>query len=636
MKALGHLNKYFWKYKGKLLLGLFYIVLTNVLTVYSPQLINEGVAVLRIANENQFEPLAKKIESGEVVDKDAEIGKGEIVLPASLRFISKVFGIEEQSLSQFDGYKGLLASITLIGLLLAVLYSAVFLVKGVFLFYQRQTIIVMSRYIEYDLKNEVFEQYQKLSPSFYKKNNTGDIMNRISEDVSRVRMYLGPAVMYTINLVVMVIMVVYMMFTIDVELTLYALAPLPLLSISIFFVSKKINRKSDHVQSQQSFLSTLVQESISGIRVLKAYNREQFARKNFEKESNEYKKRALGLVKVDALFMPIIMLLVGLSTILTIYIGGIKVVDGTLELEHVFQFIFYVNMLTWPFASVGWVTSLVQQAEASQQRINNFITAKSDVEDTGKRKEKLKGDIEFKNVSFKYPDSGIQAISDLSFKVNAGETIAVIGRTGSGKSTLANLLNRLYEPDFGEILLDGKPINTYQLQFMRSNMGYVPQEVFLFSDSVRNNIAFGLHEADQNLVIQAAKDADIHDNIMQFPSNYDTQLGERGINLSGGQKQRISIARAIIRDPAILIFDDCLSAVDTQTEEKILQSLKRIMKGKSSVIISHRVSSIKHADKILVLERGKIVEEGNHESLLSKQGLYAELHRKQLLEEAKV
>ncbi len=636
MKALGHLNKYFWKYKGKLLLGLFYIVLTNVLTVYSPQLINEGVAVLRIANENQFEPLAKKIESGEVVDKDAEIGKGEIVLPASLRFISKVFGIEEQSLSQFDGYKGLLASITLIGLLLAVLYSSVFLVKGVFLFYQRQTIIVMSRYIEYDLKNEVFEQYQKLSPSFYKKNNTGDIMNRISEDVSRVRMYLGPAVMYTINLVVMVIMVVYMMFTIDVELTLYALAPLPLLSISIFFVSKKINRKSDHVQSQQSFLSTLVQESISGIRVLKAYNREQFARNNFEKESNEYKKRALGLVKVDALFMPIIMLLVGLSTILTIYIGGIKVVDGTLELEHVFQFIFYVNMLTWPFASVGWVTSLVQQAEASQQRINNFITAKSDVEDTGKRKEKLKGDIEFKNVSFKYPDSGIQAISDLSFKVNAGETIAVIGRTGSGKSTLANLLNRLYEPDFGEILLDGKPINTYQLQFMRSNMGYVPQEVFLFSDSVRNNIAFGLHEADQNLVIQAAKDADIHDNIMQFPSNYDTQLGERGINLSGGQKQRISIARAIIRDPAILIFDDCLSAVDTQTEEKILQSLKRIMKGKSSVIISHRVSSIKHADKILVLERGKIVEEGNHESLLSKQGLYAELHRKQLLEEAKV
>jgi ATP-binding cassette subfamily B protein len=375
---------------------------------------------------------------------------------------------------------------------------------------------------------------------------------------------------------------------------------------------------------------------MSGIRVLKAYNREAFARKNFEKESNEYKKRALSLVKVDALFMPIIMLLVGLSTILTIYIGGIKVVDGSLELEHIFQFVFYVNMLTWPFASVGWVTSLVQQAEASQQRINNFLTAKSDVEDTGRNKEKLKGDIEFRNVSFKYPDSGIQAISDLSFVVKAGETIAVLGRTGSGKSTLANLLNRLYEADSGEILLDGKKISSYQLQFMRSNMGYVPQEVFLFSDSVRNNIAFGLHEANQDLVIQAAKDADIHDNIMQFPSNYDTQLGERGINLSGGQKQRISIARAIIRDPSILIFDDCLSAVDTQTEEKILQSLKRIMKGKTSVIISHRVSSIKHADKIIVLERGKIVEQGNHESLISKQGLYAELHRKQLLEEAKV
>jgi ATP-binding cassette subfamily B protein len=636
MKALRHLNKYFWKYKGKLLLGLFYIVLTNILTVYSPQLINEAVAVLRVANEEKFEPIQQKIKDGIAVDKDAEVGEGTIKLPASLKFVNWVLGKEESEIAHYKGYNGLLTSVTTLGILLAILYSIVFLVKGVFLFYQRQTIIVMSRYIEYDLKNEVFDQYQKLSPSFYKMHPTGDIMNRISEDVSKVRMYLGPAIMYTLNLVVIVIMVVYVMFLIDVELTLYALTPLPLLSVSIFIVSKRINEKSDKVQQQQSLLSTMVQESMSGIRVLKAYNREAFARKNFEKESNEYKKRALSLVKVDALFMPIIMLLVGLSTILTIYIGGIKVVDGSLELEHIFQFVFYVNMLTWPFASVGWVTSLVQQAEASQQRINNFLTAKSDVEDTGRNKEKLKGDIEFRNVSFKYPDSGIQAISDLSFVVKAGETIAVLGRTGSGKSTLANLLNRLYEADSGEILLDGKKISSYQLQFMRSNMGYVPQEVFLFSDSVRNNIAFGLHEANQDLVIQAAKDADIHDNIMQFPSNYDTQLGERGINLSGGQKQRISIARAIIRDPSILIFDDCLSAVDTQTEEKILQSLKRIMKGKTSVIISHRVSSIKHADKIIVLERGKIVEQGNHESLISKQGLYAELHRKQLLEEAKV
>jgi len=636
MKSLQHLNKYFLKYRWRFALGTIFIVLTNIFNVYSPQLINEGIAVLRKANENYFSPLQSALKENPDLDKNEFVQSGNLELPESLQYLSKWFHWDVADLATFSDHSDLMMTVAKLGLLLALLYLVVYVIKGIFLFYTRQTIIVMSRLIEFDLKNEVFDKYQLLSPAFYKMNNTGDIMNRISEDVSKVRMYLGPAVMYTLNLIVLFVLVVAVMLSIDVELTLYALTPLPILSVSIFYISKLINKKSEKVQRQQSHLSTLVQESISGIRVLKAYNREKNAEENFSTQSDDYKEKTLSRVKVDALFMPIIMLLVGLSTILTIYIGGIKVVNGELQIEHIFQFVFYVNMLTWPFASVGWVTSLVQQAEASQKRINEFLHLSPDIQNDGTIKDEIQGEIKFDQVAFTYPDSGVKALKNISFSIEAGKTLAIIGRTGSGKSTMANLLCRLYEPASGEISIDGKSIEEWDLYYLRSQVGYVPQDIFLFSDSIRNNIKFGTDEISDELVEQAAKDADIHDNIKTFPKGYDTLLGERGINLSGGQKQRVSIARAIIKNPSILIFDDCLSAVDTETEEKILQSLKRIMKDKTSIIISHRVSSIKHADKIIVLDDGEIIEEGSHENLISKGGSYAELYQKQLLEESAV
>lgn len=639
MKSLKHLNKYLWKYRGKLFLGFVFILLTNLLGVYTPKIISEGIRVLRQANERYFEPVSKKAEEVGGLShlseeqKDAIVGEGKLDLPAPLQVMAEMLGYDRDTSWSFSGHKGLISAIAAVVLMLALLYVIVHTLKGVFLFYQRQMLIVMSRYVEFDLKNEIFDQYQRLTPSFYKMNNTGDVMNRISEDVSKVRMYLGPAIMYTINLVVLIVMVVYVMLRIDWEMTLYSLAPLPLLSVSIFYVSRKINKKSDEVQQQQSYLSTLVQEAISGIRVLKAYNREKYNREHFSGESSEYKRRSLSLVKVDALFMPIIMLLIGLSTILAIYIGAIKVLSGELGIEKIFEFVFYVNMLTWPFASVGWVTSLVQQAEASQTRINEFLHSRPDIEDLGSDEKVIQGEIEFRHVSFVYPDSGTKALDDVSFRVQPGKTLAILGRTGSGKSTLAHLVNRLYEPQNGEILIDGLSVSAYKLNSLRSQSGYVPQEVFLFSDTIGNNIAFGKVDAGEAEIEEAARMAGIHDNIMEFPSGYNTLLGERGINLSGGQKQRISIARAIIRQPAILIFDDCLSAVDTQTEELILTNLEKIMKGRTSLIISHRVSSIRHADHILVLDRGRIVEEGRHEQLIALGGVYSEMHRRQQLEE---
>lgn len=634
MKSLQHLNKYFLKYRWRFALGTVFIVLTNIFNVYSPQLINEGVAVLRKANENYFAPLQEALKANPDLDKNEFVKSGNLELPESLQYLSKWFNWDVSDLASFVDHSDLLVTVAKLGLLLAILYIVVYIIKGIFLFYTRQTIIVMSRLIEFDLKNEVFDKYQLLSPAFYKMNNTGDIMNRISEDVGKVRMYLGPAVMYTLNLIVLFVLVVAVMLSIDVELTLYALTPLPILSVSIFYISKLINKKSEQVQRQQSHLSTLVQESISGIRVLKAYTREKSSEANFKEQSDDYKVKTLSRVKVDALFMPIIMLLVGLSTILTIYVGGIKVVNGELQIEHIFQFVFYVNMLTWPFASVGWVTSLVQQAEASQKRINEFLHITPDISNEGTIKNSIDGNIAFEKVSFTYPDSGVKALKDVSFSIKSGQTLAVLGRTGSGKSTLANLLCRLYEPASGAISIDGHTIESWDLFYLRSQVGYVPQDVFLFSDSIKNNIKFGTDNVSDSVVEQAAKDADIHDNIKEFPKGYDTLLGERGINLSGGQKQRVSIARAIIKNPSILIFDDCLSAVDTETEEKILQSLKSIMKDKTSVIISHRVSSVKHADKIIVLDDGMIIEEGSHDTLLNAGGAYAELYQKQLLEES--
>ena len=608
-------------------------MLTNIFAVYSPQVINEGVEFLRKSDSQVFSTVQEKDRKNPDFNKDDYFDNKTLDIPASLEYIGEITGLkvdEAKNINTFDQY---LKAISAVAVLLGLLYLAVFFIKGVFLFFTRQTIIVMSRLIEYDLKNEIYDQYQRLTLSFYKRNNTGDLMNRISEDVSKVRMYLGPAIMYTLNLLVMVVLMVSVMITIDVELTLYALAPLPFMSVAVYYVSRTINRKSERVQRQQSRLSTLVQENISGVRVLKAYNREKYSKDYFQAECDDYKEKTLDQVKVDALFMPIIVMLVGLSTVLTIYVGGMKVINGTLEVERIFQFVFYVNMLTWPFASVGWVTSLVQRAEASQERINEFLRTEPEIKNVVEQPHEIAGKIEFRNVSFVYPDSGIKALKEMSFSVNPGETVGIIGRTGSGKSTLSALIGRQFDATEGTVLIDDKPIEQIHLSSLRSSIGYVPQEVFLFSDTIYNNIQFGVDNASREKVEQAARDADVHENIMQFPKQYDTLLGERGLNVSGGQKQRISIARAIIKDPKILIFDDCLSAVDTETEEKILGSLNRIMQNKTTLLISHRVSTLKSADKILVMDDGHIVEQGTHDSLVEQGGLYAELNEKQLLEQ---
>lgn len=596
-------------------MGFFFIVLANIFNVYAPIIVGDGIDFLA--------------ESISAVNKMNE-GTQEITVdnPKSLQYFYDLFNIENHSVALYkESYVG---QIVWVGVLLALGYLIFYLIKGVFLFYQRQTIIVMSRYIEYDLKNEIYDQYQKLDTSFYKKNRTGDIMNRISEDVNRVRMYLGPAVMYTINLIILVVMCIWVMWDIDSELTLYTLSPLPFMMLLIFYVSTIINRRTDRVQKQQSKLATMVQETMSGIRVLKAFNREDYFEKEFQKESDDYKNKQLGLVKADALFMPVIALLVGLSTILTVYIGSTKVMAGELSYGVIVQFVFYVNQLTWPFASVGWVTSLVQKAEASQARINEFLLSKPEVYNTEPNKHSVEGNIEFKDVKFTYPDTGVEAIKGLSFKINKGERLAIVGRTGSGKSTIAQLILRLFDTTSGEILIDGKKIQQQNLEGLRESIGYVPQEVFLFSESIQNNISFGVNSLSEEQRNQVAKDADVYDNIIDFPKKFDTILGERGINLSGGQKQRVSIARAIAKDPNILIFDDCLSAVDTETEEHILQALDRIMQNKTSIIISHRISSIKNADKIIVLDNGQVAEEGSHAELLTKKGLYAAMYERQL------
>jgi ATP-binding cassette subfamily B protein len=457
-------------------------------------------------------------------------------------------------------------------------------------------------------------------------------MNRISEDVNRVRMYVGPAVMYTLNLVVLLVMCTVVMLRIDVELTLYTLSPLPFMMIAIFYVSKTINKKSDLVQQQQSKLSAIVQESISGIRVLRAFGREQSFADTFSTESDHYKEKQLKLVRIDALFMPVIVILVGLSTILTVYIGAHKVMTGELSPGVIVQFVFYVNILTWPFAVVGWVTSLVQKAEASQARINEFLHTTPDINDAPDAQNFAAGPMRMQNVSYSYPDSGIEALHDITLEIPVGKTLGVIGRTGSGKSTLAQLIPRMIDPTSGSISVGNTDIRHLKTTSLRENLGYVPQEVFLFSDSIRNNVTFGTEATDEE-VIRATSIADVHNNIVSFPDGYNTLLGERGINLSGGQKQRISIARAIIKNPEILLFDDCLSAVDTQTEDRIIRELKDVMKGKTSIVIAHRISTVKEADIIIYLDHGRITEQGTHAELLALNGSYAALYQKQLLEE---
>ncbi|MEY3597712.1 MAG: hypothetical protein RL521_134, partial [Bacteroidota bacterium] len=571
MKALQHLNKYLWKYRGRLFMGFVFILLTNVFNVYAPKIIGEGIDFIYNILSNPK--------------------NGNIAIPSSIQLLNPITHWGDT----IDLSQGNIQDWTLkIGLLLALGYIVTFTIKGVFLFYQRQSLIVMSRHIEYDLKNEIYQQYQNLDASFYRKNRTGDLMNRISEDVSRVRMYVGPAVMYTINLVVLITLCAVVMWRISPILTMYTLGPLPIMMLGIFYVSTVINRRTEKVQKQQSKLSTIVQETFSGIRVIKTFRREKNLGDTFQQESDQYKKDQMHLVKADALFMPVISILVGLSTILTIYIGAIEVQKAHITIGTIVQFVFYVNQLTWPFASVGWVTSLVRKAEASQQRINEFLNARPIIKNEPKHFAPIKGDIRFENVSYRYPDTGIHGVKDLSFEIKAGESLGIIGRTGAGKSTILQLLTRSLEADSGQIFIDDIPIQEHDIFNIRQSLGWVPQEVFLFSDTIANNINFGIANPDENNMIAAAKDAGVADDILRFPEKWQTLLGERGINLSGGQKQRISIARAFIKNPQILILDDCLSAVDTATEELILKGIKKRMENKTSVFISHRVSSIQH------------------------------------------
>ena len=519
-------------------------------------------------------------------------------------------------------------SLLFFGMLILVLY----LLRGLFLFFMRQTIILMSRHVEYDMKNEIYAHYQELSLGFYRRNNTGDLMNRATEDVNRVRMYVGPAIMYAINTTVLFFLIIYFMFSVNSTLTIYALLPLPALVFAIYYVNTIVNLKSEKIQEQLSRLSSFVQERFSGIRVIKAYVREAYAQQVFAEESNAYKRNAMGLVKVQAFFYPTMLLLVGVSTILTIYIGGEKVMDGDITPGNIAEFIVYVNQLTFPVTMLGWVTTLIQRAAASQKRINEFLQLQPDIVGGSETLPSLNGHIIFNKVSFTYPDTGIEALKEISFEIKRGQFLAIIGKTGSGKSTLANLLMRMYDVSEGVITVDGHDIKTLNLTNYRSQIGFVPQEVFLFSDTIKHNIAFGLDEVTDQRVAQAAKDAAVYQNIVGFEQGFDTMLGERGITLSGGQKQRVSIARALTKDPNMLIFDDCLSAVDTKTEEEILGNLGRLMKDRTSILIAHRISTLKHADKILVLEDGRIIEEGTHEELLLHGKAYAEMYQNQLLE----
>ncbi|MGV3545893.1 MAG: ABC transporter ATP-binding protein [Pedobacter sp.] len=590
MKHLFYLNKYFVKYKWRIIPGVLFVVISNIFGVVPAQvighafnLITENITIYRLYN-----------------------------------------GFDRQTIVyDIFGY-----SLLFFGALILFLY----LLRGLFLFFMRQTIILMSRHIEFDMKNDIYAHYQRLSLGFYRRNNTGDLMNRATEDVNRVRMYVGPAIMYAINTTVLFCLVIYFMFSVNSTLAIYALLPLPILVVAIYYVNTIINHKSEKIQEQLSRLSSFVQERFSGVRVMKSYVREAQAQEVFAEESNAYKRNSMGLVKVQAFFYPTMLLLVGISTILTIYIGGQQVIKGAITPGNIAEFIVYVNQLTFPVTMLGWVTTLIQRAEASQKRINEFLQLKPDIV-TGKEPVSLNGNIAFRNVSFTYQDTGIEALKNISFEVKQGQFLAIIGKTGSGKSTLANLMMRMYDVTSGEILVDGKKLDKIDLQAYRSQIGFVPQEVFLFSDTIKNNIAFGLDAVNDNQVEQAAKDAAVYHNIVGFDQQFETMLGERGITLSGGQKQRVSIARALIKEPQMLIFDDCLSAVHTKTEEEILSNLGRLMKGRTSVLIAHRISTIKNADKILVLEDGEIIEEGTHQELLNLGKAYAELYQNQLLEE---
>ena len=583
MSELTYLFKFYKKYKWRFLAGIFFVVVSNIFALYPA-----------IFTRKAFDTAKSAIESAKTNT-----------------------GVDFSDLTSTLLYFGLML----------ILFA---LLKGVFMFFMRQTIIVMSRMIEFDLKNEIYTQYQNLDVSFYKQNRTGDLMARISEDVSRVRMFLGPATMYPINMVSLFCLVMYNMFSINVTLSLYVLAPLPVMSVSIFYISKIIHSKSEKVQQQLSLLSTLSQESFSGIRILKSFVSESINLGTFSKETDEYLKRNVSLSKTNAAFFPFMLLLIGLSTLLTIYVGGKQAIAGNITTGNIAEFIIYVNMLTWPMASIGWVTSIIQRAAASQKRINEFLNTDSRLSLNAETKNRIEGQISFKNVSFCYPENNLTALTNISITFKKHQFIAVVGKTGSGKSTLVQLLTRMYDASQGIIEIDGQAIDQINLKTLRKSISIAPQEAMLFSDTIANNIAFGIEKkATQQDIEDVARKADIHNNIIDFPMGYSTTIGERGVTLSGGQKQRISIARAFLKPSSILILDDCLSAVDNETEQKIMQEIIKHKGKKTILLISHKLSSVSFADEIIVLDKGSIAEHGSHNQLIKNKGIYYEMYQQQ-------
>ena len=573
MKHLKYLNKFLWKYKNILFLGLIFIVITNIFAIYPAEFVRNALdeLILKLNAEN----------------------------------------------------KENLSLVLLKYALLIVLFAVL---KGIFLYMTRQTIIVMSRKIEFDLKNEIFDKYQKLSIGFYKQNKTGDLMNRITEDISKVRMYLGPAVMYSINLTILFSLVIYRMFSVSEILTIYVLFPLPILAISVYFVSNRINKKSERVQAQLSTVTAVAQESFSGVRIIKSFTNEENTLNVFFQSCKEYTKRQIALIKIEAMFIPIIITLIGISTVLTIYIGGLEVFKGNITTGNIAEFIIYVNMLSWPVASVGWVTSLIQRAAASQERINEFLSIKPLIKNNVIQKTEITGSIKFNQVSLIYLDTEIKALDNISFKINSSEQLGIFGKTGSGKSTIVNLICRLYDANSGEITINDTNIKNHNLDSLRSSIGYVPQDGYLFSGTIKENICFSSDNQNEYEVIEAAKKAEIFDEINSFPKKFETVVGERGVQLSGGQRQRLAIARVFYKKPKIYIFDDCLSAVDANKERIILQNLKKETASKTTIIISHRTSTLEKSDNILVIDKGKIIEEGPHSTLIKNQGFYSQIH----------